>query len=152
MKTVLISSTCLLLAVFSISGCSQRPENPAAECRIDAGACIKKMRAEDLTVSLDIRPKPVKTMSELVFSVSLSKGGAPVTGADVALNLTMPGMYMAANKTALQHKGGGKYEGKGVIVRCPSGRKRWKAEVLINKNGAGQGPEIKTDYVFEVRE
>jgi hypothetical protein len=59
----------------------------------------------------------------------------------------MPGMFMGENRIVLHHKENGKYKGRGVIPRCPSGRKIWKAEIEIKR----KGKVASVSYVFEVK-
>ncbi|WP_333652523.1 FixH family protein [Dissulfurispira sp.] len=96
----------------------------------------------------DCNPKPVKSMSEILFGVTLREKDKPVQDASVEIYLTMPGMFMGDNRILLMHKEKGRYEGKGVIARCPSGKRIWKADVIIVH------PSKKTthaSYVFEVK-
>ena len=55
-------------------------------------------------------------------------------------------MFMGQNVIGLNHLRDGIYEGKGVIVRCPSGKKIWRASVAIHR----AGNESVVDYIFEV--
>jgi hypothetical protein len=95
------------------------------------------------TVTLNIEPKPVKHMKELTFSVTVTPcDKLPET---LLLDLSMPGMQMGKNHVTLVKKSGCLYEGKGIIVRCMSGRTLWQATVLSDtlNNPA---------FVFNVRE
>ncbi|MBI5741682.1 MAG: FixH family protein [Nitrospirae bacterium] len=110
----------------------------------DSGALNDK----GLHAVFDINPKPVRAMSELVFSMYLEESGRPVTDADITLDLTMPGMFMGINRPVLKHVKDGRYEGKGVIPACPHGGKQWKAEVNIERGG-----KVETaSYTFEVNQ
>jgi len=118
------------------------PDVDAAEsqinCSIHDGACSLSLPGFEVT--LDIRPKPVKAMHDLVFSVSFSGGepdGAPY------IDLGMPGMKMGPNRVILEKISRTVYRGKGVIVRCPSGRRTWKATVTVPSRG-------KADFIFDV--
>jgi len=85
-------------------------------------------RAGGQTVVLDISPKPVAAMRELSFTVELpgyEGSEAPV------IDLDMPGMRMPPNRVRLVRDGPGRYRGKGVIVRCRSGKRRWTATVTL---------------------
>lgn len=84
-------------------------------------------------------------MKNLTFRVDLSESGRPEADAAVALDLTMPGMFMGRNRPALRHTGSGRYEGSGVIVRCPSGKKLWKASLQITR----QGRTVPVEFLFE---
>jgi len=80
------------------------------------------------TVTLNIEPKPVKHMKELTFNVTVTPcDKLPDT---LLLDLSMPGMQMGKNQVMLVKKSGCLYEGKGIIVRCMSGRTLWQATVL----------------------
>jgi hypothetical protein len=117
--------------------------NAGPDCRIEAGSCEKITRG--FSVVFDIVPKPVKPMNELTFSATLKDRGTPVEDASVLLDLSMPGMYMGKNVVALRYAAAGVYSGTGVIVRCPTGGRIWKATVTIKRGGG----EAVVDYVFE---
>ena len=139
-------------AVLLILGCSRQHGATGADCRIDKDPCVKTIMPGSITAVFDIRPKPVKMMSSLSFHLSLAKGDGPVTDADVNLYLTMPGMYMGEHKVIMNHQGKGHYEGSSVIPRCPSGKKVWKAEVVIEGSHSLPSKYITIDYTFEVKE
>jgi nitrogen fixation protein FixH len=101
-------------------------------------------------VELDVAPKPPRSMAELTFTARVMRGDAPVEDAEVALELTMPGMYMGENRVALAPRGGGVYEGKGTVVRCPSGRRQWQADVTARPKD-GQ-PPVTGRFPFEVQD
>jgi hypothetical protein len=88
-----------------------------------------------LVVQFEIQPRPIAAMKDLVFTVTLSRAGKPVVGAEVTVDLTMPAMFMGKNSPALAYRGGGIYEGKGVLPRCMSGDKRWQAELVVREGG-----------------
>jgi hypothetical protein len=91
-------------------------------------------------VSLDIEPKPVRAMQDLTFTVTLA-GEKPA--APPYIDLGMPGMNMGRNRVILQPAGELVYRGEGVIVRCPSGRRTWKAKVTVPEAGS-------VEFVFDV--
>jgi hypothetical protein len=102
------------------------PVVKAAECNINEGPCIKT--AAGRAISFDIMPRPVKAMEELVFSVMVTPCTAlPET---LLLDLDMPGMMMGKNQVVLKKINGSIYRGKGIIVRCRSGRTLWRATIL----------------------
>jgi len=123
----------IVLAIASTIFFSEEGKGRPVDCEIDRGPCEKAVGATGMTAVLDIAPKPVETMKKLFFRIELKKGTVPVTDGDIILDLSMPGMYMAENRVKLMHKGEGKYEGEGVIVRCPGGGRIWKAEVLLRR-------------------
>jgi len=112
----------------------------APDCAIDQGPCSSTVAGRQ--VVFDISPRPVKTMKELTFTISIiGKNIAPT----LLLDLSMPSMYMGKNEVILKKTPDGSYSGKGIIPRCPSGNKLWRAEVTIP--GAG-----KVSYTFNVNQ
>ena len=106
-----------------------------ADCEIDKGPCSKVIGTTE--VILDINPKPVKAMKELSFSVTLIGEGKEISAIGViTLDLSMPGMYMGKNSIILKRGGPFTFSGKGVIPRCPSGKRLWQATVKIPKIGS----------------
>ena len=108
------------------------------DCAIHKSGCTKPVG--DRLVELDIYPKPVTAMQELTFTVSISGGAlekAPY------IDLGMPGMHMGPNRVELTQSAAGVYEGRGVIVRCPSGKKIWRATLTLPSIG-------KAEYTFDV--
>ena len=114
----------------------------AADARINCdahhGKCFQS--SGGLTVSLEITPRPVKAMQDLVFNVSI-EGASPAKPPHI--DLGMPAMKMGPNQVALKPMGPGTYEGTGVIVRCPSGKRTWFASVIVPGSG-----EVK--FIFDV--
>jgi len=81
-------------------------------------------------VTFSIEPRPVRAMRENVFRVKLANQSLVPENSDLALHLTMPGMDMGTNRMRLKNIQPGWYSGKGVIPRCPSGNKLWRASIL----------------------
>jgi hypothetical protein len=98
----------------------------ALDCDIQSGGCRKQINGR--MVHLEILPKPVKAMKDLVFQVEIS--GDPLSEAPF-IDLGMPGMKMGPNRVLLEKKSTDLYEGQGVIVRCPSGKTIWQATVML---------------------
>ncbi len=107
-------------------------------CDAHSGGCSQSLG--NRTVLLEIEPRPVKAMQDLVFKVSIS-GDPPLKSPYI--DLGMPAMKMGPNRVLLKAADAGHYEGKGVIVRCKSGRRTWFANVVIPDSG-----EVK--FVFDV--
>ena len=107
-------------------------------CDAHKGVCSQS--SGDLTVSLEIVPRPVKAMQDLVFKVSI-EGASPAKHPHI--DLGMVAMKMGPNQVSLKPTGPGTYEGTGVIVRCPSGKKTWFANVIVPGSG-----EVK--FIFDV--
>ena len=135
-------STLTAVGILFIYLAAATPSVLAAESQINCdphkGLCIKSIGS--LTVSLEITPRPVKAMHELIFTVAIS-GNPP--SKDPYIDLGMPGMKMGPNRVLLKRTDQGYYEGKGVIVRCPSGRRTWFANITLPESG-----EVK--FIFDV--
>ncbi|MBI5848067.1 MAG: hypothetical protein HZB31_08990 [Nitrospirae bacterium] len=108
------------------------------DCSIDLGPCSSAVSGRQVT--FDITPRPVRTMKELTFTVS---GVGRISAPTLLLDISMPGMYMGRNEVILKKSPDGAFRGKGIIPRCPSGKKLWRAAVTIP--GAG-----KVSYTFHV--
>jgi hypothetical protein len=57
-----------------------------------------------------------------------------VAPAGLTVAFTMPGMEMGQNRARLEPARDG-WRGSAVLVRCPSGRKGWLAEVSVATRG-----------------
>ncbi len=90
-------------------------------------------------------------MRDLVFRIDLKQGALPVTDGEVHLDLSMPGMTMAPNVVLLAHRGGGTYEGRGVIVKCPSGDRVWQAEARIRRLPSQGVKPHRVRFTFRVK-
>jgi nitrogen fixation protein FixH len=108
-------------------------------CDLRARPCSRAL-AGGAEVTLDLGPRPLRTMADLDVGAWLSAGGAPVDGAAVSVAFSMKGMEMGPNARALAPRGAGRYGGKAVLVRCPSGRRDWIAEVTVARPGLA--PEV----------
>ena len=113
-------------------------DDSAINCDAHNGTCSQTLGG--ITVSLEISPRPVKAMQDLVFKVFISGNPQPQSP---YIDLGMTGMKMGPNRVALNKIATGEYEGQGVIVRCPSGRRTWFANVTIPDAG-----EVK--FIFDV--
>lgn len=107
-------------------------------CDIHHGSCSQTVG--ERTVELDISPKPVSAMADLTFRVTVT--GGPLPDAPY-IDLGMPGMEMGPNRVLLKKIDEATYEGTGVIVRCPSGKRIWRAAVTLPDTGAAE-------FVFDV--
>ncbi|MEJ2236371.1 MAG: hypothetical protein P8X67_20905 [Syntrophobacterales bacterium] len=127
----------IMLSVCPISS-SGKSKPQRVECDVHAGPC--RADISGTKVSLDIEPKPVKAMRDLTFTVTFA-GGTFV--AAPYIDLGMPNMNMGRNRVILKQVGDLVYRGEGVIVRCPSGRRTWKAKVTVPEVGS-------VKFVFDV--
>jgi hypothetical protein len=107
-------------------------------CDVHKGTCKQKLQETDII--LDISPKPVKAMTDLNFTITLTgKQGV----SEPFIDLGMPGMKMGPNRVLLKSNGKGVYSGTGTIVRCASGKKIWKATVTVPDMGF-------VEFIFDV--
>jgi hypothetical protein len=106
----------------------------ATACRLDAGPCPLDLGGGAI-VTLELGPRPLRTMADLAVEARLTRGGAPVDGASIAVSFEMAGMSMGPNRSVLAPAGEGRYSGKAVLVRCPSGRRDWAARVVVTEPG-----------------
>jgi hypothetical protein len=118
---------------------AEKNENKT-NCDLHHGTCTKSLSGR--TVTLEVNPKPVKAMEDLLFRVTLS-GNLSANAPLPFIDLGMPGMNMGPNRVILKSAGPGTYEGRGIIVRCPSGRKIWRATVKIPNIG-------QAEFIFHV--
>ena len=141
MKKVLLSSFSIFLVLF-LFGCSSGTE-ATADCDPHAGPCMKEV--DGYTVTLDISPKPVRHMKELSFDLAISGDSSANLADTLLLDLSMPGMEMGKNQAVLKKAGDNRYTGKGIIVKCPSGRTLWRVTLLISET-------LKPTFTFNVRD
>ena len=144
MKLFIMTLTVLILSVFLIAapGCISANDKyqEMINCDLHQGACARDLAGS--TVTLTVTPRPVKAMQDLLFQVGIT-GNLTASTQLPYIDLGMPGMNMGPNRVQLKSVGNNTYEGQGVIVRCPSGRRTWQATVTIP--GVGQ-----TDFIFDV--
>ena len=108
------------------------------KCNFHQSACT--MSLSNATVTLDIQPKPVRAMRTLTFGLKIS--GTMLTQQPY-IDLDMPGMVMGPNRVLMKPVEEGSYEGEGFIVKCPSGKRVWRAKVTLPGVGI-------VDFVFDV--
>ena len=109
-------------------------------CDLHQGVCNQNLSG--YTVTLAVTPRPVKAMQDLLFRVTFSDKLPPNTQ-QPHIDLGMPGMQMGPNRVQLKSVGNHTYEGRGVIVRCPSGRRTWRATITVPDLG-------QTNFIFDV--
>jgi len=135
--STILSFTFFLLVVM-LSAMPVFAGSAKINCQAHEGSC--KLPIGEETITLDITPRPVTAMQDSTFKVT-------ITGAQPAkapyLDLGMPAMKMGPNRVMLKSDGNGSYTGKGVIVRCKSGRRTWFANVVVPGSGEAK-------FVFDV--
>ncbi len=135
----------MLLFIIGVTGApgeSGRAEETAISCEVHLGSCKGTLGGQP--VELEILPRPVRVMVELTYRLTLSGLGL-AEGQNPHVDLGMPGMKMGPNRVELKPVSPGTYEGKGILVRCPSGKKAWQAALTV----PGQGVVA---FVFNVHD
>lgn len=120
------------------------------DCALSAGPCTAA--AGGRRVTLDVTPRPLRAMTEVDFTVEVEP---PVAGATGEILLTMPGMYMGDNRVRVAPASDGRLHGRGVFVRCASGRRVWSAEVRIHAPDAAANAAANAAaavFTFELAE
>lgn len=108
----------------------------SAACDLGAGPCTRALEGGG-EVTIDVRPRPLRTMRELTVSVSVRPAASTATPTPtVAVSFAMPGMSMGENRVVLAARGSGPYEGAAILVRCATGRGDWVADVELAAPGA----------------
>ena len=103
-------------------------------CDVGSAPCARPLSGGG-EVRLELGPRPLVTMRELAVRVDLGAGAA-WERADVGVSFSMPDMNMGENRSRLAPAGPGRFEGKAVLVRCPSGGREWVADVEVASPGA----------------
>lgn len=135
-----------LTVLVQITPLLARAGEEAVRCDIQQGPCTVRT-SDGLTVEFDIQPKPVAVMSALNFIVVIRQpANSARSVSSVALDLSMPGMYMGPNQPLLKRTGPGRYEGKGIIPKCITGNKTWRAEIVMRL----QDRVSNAAFLFEV--
>ena len=133
-----------LLTVFLLAAPAGSPAGDKYQeminCDLHKGSCNQFL--SETTVTLEVTPRPVKAMQDLSFKITFTGKLPPGTKAPF-IDLGMPGMKMGPNRVLLKAEGNDTYVGRGVIVRCPSGRRTWRATVTVPDFG-------QTDFIFDV--
>lgn len=113
-------------------------------CDLAAGPCARPLTGGGEVV-LELSPRPLAAMRELGVRVVV-RGGIPTATPTptpalaaapdaVSVSFSMPGMEMGENRVVLSPAGDGAWEGKAVLVRCPSGRRDWVVQVDVTPAG-----------------
>lgn len=116
-------------------------------CDLGDGACT--LSAASYEVTLELAPRPLRTMTELAVAARVrGPDGGPAGGRTVTVHFQMRGMEMGENRSELAEAAPGRYAGKAVLVRCPSGRRDWTAAVVVG----GQAATVVTKFELSVAE
>lgn len=121
-----------------------------SDCDLSAGPCQRLLPGAEVRVTLEVTPRPVRAMADLTFTVGAWREGLPLKEWEAEIALTMPGMYMGENRVRLAPIGPGAFQGRGVIVRCPSGRRTWSAEVILRPRQPATAAPLAATFTFDL--
>jgi len=121
-----------LFAVMALMAAGCESESPKAEERETGYA--------DVNLSIDPDPAVALKPTRLIATVT-DRDGAPVTGASVVFDLSMPGMYHGENRPAATEKMPGIYEAEAVLTMGG----RWLIVVEVRGKGLFVKDKFYTD-------
>ena len=133
-----LAAACLMMTA-SAPAFGQDRTGTMVNCDIQKGLCEEIVGGTRIT--LEVSPRPVRAMRDLTFKVTVADFGR--LSASPHIDLNMPAMDMGPNRVMLEDLGQGVFEGRGVIVRCRSGRKTWRARITLPNLG-------RADFIFDV--
>lgn len=88
-----------------------------------------------LSVSLKVDPDPPVPMQDALLELRLfDSKGQPLSGANVSLDLTMPGMQMPMNRPEVVESGGGVYQAKTLFTMAG----KWQIQVVVTDVGKSE--------------
>jgi hypothetical protein len=125
------------------------PGAPGADpsaCDLAGGPCTRPLPGGG-EVTLELAPRPLRTMAELEVRAVVRDGAAAAGSGEVVVAFSMVGMEMGRNEVRLAPAAGAR-SGRAVLVRCPRGRQDWVAEVRV----AGGGGPRAVRFPFTVSE
>lgn len=136
-----------ILAVWVGSSMFSLPTHEAtgvkSHCDINRQACTVNMGQARLT--LDIQPRPIRSMTPLNYQVTIEGGDA----SEVMVNLQGSEMFMGINQTALTAVEGkpGVFQGVGQLAVCTTGEMLWHLTVSAD---SAAGP-LSTWFEFRAK-
>jgi hypothetical protein len=100
-------------------------------CERDATPAPLVQRSDSLTATLTITPNPPVPMNQAVLELMLrDSDDRPHSGAQVSLDLTMPGMAMPLNRPEVKEKGNGVYEARALFTMAG----KWRIEAQVTQD------------------
>jgi nitrogen fixation protein FixH len=101
-------------------------------CDGDATPAPLVQRSGSLAATLRITPNPPVPMDQAVLKLTLrDSDDRPLSGAQVSLDLTMPGMTMPLNRPEVKEKGNGVYEAQALFTMAG----KWRIEAQVTQAG-----------------
>jgi len=87
-------------------------------------------KSGSLTGQLTTSPTPARVGLDTIFVVTLSDGGAPVTGANVNIALFFRGLNQTGPTSPCSPTAPGRYETPGLVTGMAG---KWEAEVTVSR-------------------
>ncbi|RTE66266.1 hypothetical protein EH243_06630 [Amphritea opalescens] len=115
----------------------------ASQCDLNLQRCT--VQIGEATLSLDIMPRPIKSMTPLSYQVHIYG----VETSSVLINLQGSEMFMGINQTALTAVEGqpGSFTGAGQLAVCTTGEMLWRLTVSADTTA---GP-LNTLFEFRAK-
>ena len=133
-RTLLLGIVALLAVVAGFAMVAYGMSSGAAPAASNSSTNPVTTKVGNLTVTLAMNPSPA-AFSSTTFDITITdEKGAAVSDAQVSLDLSMPSMYMPANRPVAQSLGGGKYRATGRFTM----RGGWQIAVIITRSGQSQ--------------
>ncbi|GAB4577897.1 MAG: hypothetical protein Fur0022_06290 [Anaerolineales bacterium] len=124
-------TTEVVFAVFLLLSVGLFTAVPPARAIATETTIRQTTQAEDLTMHLEINPGKVGINT---FEVTLTAGGAPVTGAkEVALQFTPTSVDLPPSRVILEEVGEGVYRAEGAFLSLPN---TWQVQTVVRREGA----------------
>jgi hypothetical protein len=121
---VLLVSVLVLVLTLLLNGCEG-----------DATPSPLVQRSDSLTATLSITPNPPVPMNQAVLELKLSDSDdRPFSGAQISLDLTMPGMTMPINRPEVTEKGNGVYRARALFTMAG----KWRIEAQVTRAGTSR--------------
>jgi nitrogen fixation protein FixH len=80
-------------------------------------------------------PNPPVPMNQAILELTLrDSDDRPLSGAQISLDLTMPGMEMPLNRPEVKEKGNGVYEAQALFTMAG----KWRIEAQVVQAGTSQ--------------
>jgi nitrogen fixation protein FixH len=109
-----------IIAIFSLFGCGQKDFQTFTKTQ------------DGITATFSISPASPVAMESVTLSLSLTDAnGKVIEGAQVAYDLTMPGMTMPPNQPQVTAQGEGEFLADAILTMSGD----WRAEVTVAYDG-----------------
>ena len=107
-----------------------------AGCSVNSSSALTSQN-NGISATLSLEPSSPVAMENTTFTVKLMKDNQPVKGAEIILNLTMPGMKMPQNRFNALENEPGSYSSTTLLSMAGD----WHLQANVAQN--------KEDYIFD---